>query len=105
MFRAGDDFTLHAGAQFHEVGAVAGHADDEVLVVFGMFPGLEQHFLVVDADLHVPELEVHEVADEVHEVGGALFAADHLRIELQVEQAGTRGWCCWRWTSWCTADR
>ena len=53
-----------------------------------MFPGLEQHFLVVDADLHVPELEIHEVADEVHEVGGALFAADHLRIELQVEQAG-----------------
>ncbi len=40
LFGAGDDFFLQVFAQVHEVVAVAGDADDQVAVLFGMLLGL-----------------------------------------------------------------
>ena len=84
--RAAQDVFLDLLAQFHEVGAVAGHADKQALVVFGMLLGATQDLMADDVELHMENVKVKEGLEEGRDAGAAFLALDDLRGELDVQQ-------------------
>ncbi len=56
MFCARDDFALHAGGEFHKIGAVSRHTHYKIFIILGLFPGLKEHILIINANLHMSEL-------------------------------------------------
>ena len=63
-----DDLLLQLGAQVGEIGAVARHTDDQVAVLLRILLGLQQRLTVDDGKLNVPQLQIDEGADELHQV-------------------------------------
>ena len=64
MHRAIDNLPLQARRQIDEVGAVAAHPNQKILVILGMLLRVHQLFTAVDVELDVPAVSLHERLDE-----------------------------------------
>ena len=85
MFGAGDDVVLGFFGEDVEEGAVAGYADDEVAVVFGVGLGVQEGVAADDVELDVVAVEaVKEGAQEGQELLAVFFFFQHLGGDLLV---------------------
>lgn len=82
MLGTGDEVVLQILGQFREVGAVARDADDEAAVLFRILLGIDQGLAVDHVELHMPQPQVHEGADEAHQLAGTFLAGQAAGGEL-----------------------
>ena len=87
MLGAGDDLVLEGLAEVAEVVAVAGDADDQVTVLFGMGLRLAQRLRIDDIELDMMAVELEVGADELNEHIEAGIVFQQLGRELLVEQS------------------
>ena len=88
MLGTGDEVVLQILGQFREVSAVARDADDEAAVLFRILLGIDQGLAVDHVELHMPQPQVHEGANEAHQLAGTFLAGQAAGGELDVQQAG-----------------
>ena len=88
VFRAGDEVILQIRGKIHKIRAVTGDAHDKVTVLLRVLLGGQKRLAVEHVELHVPELEVAEGADERDQFFRALLAFQALGRELDVQHAG-----------------
>ncbi len=84
---SGDNIVLCFFGKNVEEGAVAGNADDKVLMIFGVQLGVNERFAGDDVILHMISVKsVEKRADEHFELLPVLFGREHLWRHLLIEQ-------------------
>ena len=73
-----NEVILHILAQFHEIGAVPGHADQQIPVVFRMLLCVDERLAVQNIVLDVEDPIIIERPVEIHEFLEILLVVDNV---------------------------
>ena len=88
MLCSGDQIVLQIWGEINKVGAVTSNTHDQASVLLRILLSCQQGFLVQNVELHMPEFQIAEGADEGNQFFGAFVAFNAFGGKLDVQHSG-----------------